>query len=233
MVKSTVVGEDVIEANTPPLASSDAKAATDLEVLSVDDMLEVLNDDASPAQAKPAPLSFPVAVKIPASSGIAFETVAQLALWSLIPRADPLPDIGTSADLAAVVKEARPLIHAADFLQMDDILADIQDKLLGALRAFQDACPLKKSGDDANARSKLDGLIELLDLAHSFRLDVAFAAAKNIISRATYAHSKRGHWLTVYLNDAGTIVPGSKMAKLPPVVRSEVLAAALKCLATY
>ena len=193
------------------------------------------DDDASPAQAKPAPLSFPVAVKIPASSGIAFKIVAQLALWSLIPRADPLPAIGTSADLAAVVEEARPLIHAADFLQMDDILADIQDKLLGALRAFEDARPFYNSGydnnSDANARSKLDGLIELLDLAHSFRLDAAFASAKKIISGAKSSRSSGKHWLTVYLDDDGTIVPGSKMAKLPPVVRSEILAAALKFLA--
>ena len=206
-----------------PLVAAMVKAATDL-------------DDASPAQVKPAPLSFPVAVKIPASSGIAFKTVAQVAVWSLIPRADdPLPAIGTSADLAAVVKEARPLIHAADFLQMDDILADIQDKLLGALRAFEDAHPYYLTYTDADARPQLDALIELLDLAHSFRLDAAFATAKKIISRARSAHgrhSKRGHWLTVYLDDDGTIVPGSEMAKLPPVVRSEIFAAAFRYLAT-
>ena len=221
MVKSTMVGEDVIEA-TPARASSDA---TDLD------------DDASPAQAKPAALSFPVAVKIPASVNININTVAQLALWSLIPRADPLPAIETSVDLAAVVKEAYPLIHAADFLQMDDMLADIQDKLLAALRAFDDANQRffpSHFPKQAEARAKLDGLVELLDLAHSFSLNAAFAAANKIVSKAVW-HSKsygRAHLLSAYFNDTGTIVPDSKMAKLPPVARSEILAAALKSLGT-
>ena len=223
MVKSTMVGEDVIEA-TPARASSDA---TDLD------------DDASPAQTKPAALSFPVAVKIPASVNININTVAQLALWSLIPRADPLPAIGTSVDLAAVVKEAYPLIHAADFLQMDDMLADIQDKLLAALRAFDDANQRffpSHFPEQAEARAKLDGLVELLDLAHSFSLNAAFAAANKIVSKAvcSYGHSgaRGSHLLSAYFNDTGTIVPDSKMAKLPPVARSEILAAALKSLGT-
>ena len=232
MVELKVDGADAAAAGEQTVVTSASLSAA----VHLDAAEESEAEEAAAPHVPAAPVT-PVKIEIPASAGIAFDTMAKVFLSCMGFQVEPLQDVEVTKRLATMIEQVRPLAHAADYFQMNNSVPALllDKKLVDSVVLFEKDTSWACFCDPATAESRKvsrkgmqsNDLMELIGMAHRFHLDGAYAEGVRVLSEAKCGDCS--HPLLAencWFDEAGNAK--GPMADLPLEVNAKLLALALK-----